>query len=156
MTREDASGPDQDAESRALPRRGHKAEQPELSAVVLGYRAGEGLAALVARLTSELETVGRPFEIVLVANYDAGSDDPTPATARWLGDADSRLKVVADAKQGGMGWDLRAGLRAATGKVLLVMDGDGQNPPEDVVRAYRALVEGGHDLVKGRRVTRHD
>jgi len=156
MTREDASGPDRDAESRALPRRGHKAEQPELSAVVLGYRAGEGLAAVVARLTSELETVGRPFEIVLVANYDAGSDDPTPATARRLRDADSRLKVVADAKQGGMGWDLRAGLRAATGRVLLVMDGDGQNPPEDVVRAYRALVEGGHDMVKGRRVTRHD
>jgi glycosyltransferase involved in cell wall biosynthesis len=132
------------------------AERPELSAVVLGYRAGEGLAAVVARLTSELETIGRLFEVVLVANYDAGSNDPTPATARRLADADSRLKVVANAKRGGMGWDLRAGLRAATGRVLLVLDGDGQNPPEDVVRAYRALVEGGHDVVKGRRVTRGD
>lgn len=111
---------------------------------------------MVEGVLRECEGLARPFEVVLVANYDDGSDDPTPAAARRLAEADPRLAVVADAKRGGMGWDLRAGLRAATGRALVVMDGDGQNPPEDAVRAYRALVEGGADLVKGRRVTRRD
>lgn len=143
-----------------LPRLGasseEEAEEPELSVVVLAYRAGEGLGPVVAGVMSECESLDRPFEVVLVANYDSGSSDPTPATAGRLAEADFRLKVVADAKGGGMGWDLRAGLRAATGRVLLVIDGDGQNPPEDLVRSYRALVEGDVDVVKGRRVTRHD
>jgi glycosyltransferase involved in cell wall biosynthesis len=136
--------------------RGRPEESTEVSVVVLGYRAGEGLASVVSSVTNELETIGRPFEIVLVANYDSGSDDSTPATARRLADADSRIRVVATEKRGGMGWDLRAGLRAATGRVLLVMDGDGQNPPADVLGAYRALAGGGHDVVKGRRVARED
>jgi glycosyltransferase involved in cell wall biosynthesis len=124
--------------------------------VVLAYRAGEGLGPVVAGVLSECARLDRPFEVVLVANYDAGSDDPTPAAARRLAAADVRLGVVADAKEGGMGWDLCAGVRAATGRVLVVMDGDGQNPPEDVVRAYRALEERDGDVVKGRRVTRGD
>jgi glycosyltransferase involved in cell wall biosynthesis len=136
-----------------LPR---EVEEVEISVVVLAYRAGEGLCPVVAAVLSKCESLDRPFEVVLVANYDAGSNDPTPAAARRLADADARLAVVADAKGGGMGWDLRSGLRAATGRVLLVIDGDGQNPPGDVVRAYRALVEGDADVVKGRRVTRHD
>jgi glycosyltransferase involved in cell wall biosynthesis len=145
-----------DVESRQGRGAGGTTEQPDLSTVVLGYRAGEGLAAVVERLTNELEALGREFEIVLVANYDSGSVDTTPEVARRLAEADARVQVVARAKEGGMGWDLRAGLEATTGRVLVVMDGDGQNPPEDVARAYHALVEGAADVVKGRRVTRHD
>lgn len=137
-------------------RREVNAEQPDLSAVVLGYRAGEGLAQVVGRLAQDLETLGKSFEIVVVANYDEGSSDVTPDVARRLAGNDPRVSVVARAKGGGMGWDLRSGLAAAAGKVLVVMDGDGQNPPEDVCRAYTALVAGGHDVVKGRRIARED
>lgn len=132
------------------------AEQPDLSAVVLGYRAGEGLTGVVERLARELETLGISFEVVVVANYDEGSPDVTPDVARRLAQGDPRVSVVARAKEGGMGWDLRSGLAQATGNVVVVMDGDGQNPPGDVGRAYTALVGGGYDLVKGCRTARED
>jgi glycosyltransferase involved in cell wall biosynthesis len=129
--------------------------QPELSAIVLGYRAGEGLTTVVGDLTRSLEALGEAFEIVLVANYDTESDT-TPAVARDLAERDPRITVVARAKDGGMGWDLRSGLAEARGRVLVVMDGDGQNPVEDVARAYSLLVTDDYDLVKGRRIARHD
>ena len=131
-------------------------QAPELSVVVLGYRAGEGLASVVDGLTEALAAVERSFEVVLVANYDEGSGDGTPDVARRLAKLHPFIRVVALAKEGGMGWDLRSGLEEARGRVLVVMDGDGQNPPQDVPRAYSALVGGEHDVVKGRRTTRHD
>ena len=124
--------------------------------IVLGYRAEEALTPVVERLHEELEALGEPFELVIVANYDAGSEDRTPRVAEEFASAHPRAGVVAEAKEGGMGWDLRSGIEAAAGRVLVVIDGDGQNPPGDVVRAYCALREGGFDLVKGRRVTRQD
>lgn len=123
---------------------------------MLGYRAEGSLAPVLESLHAELEALGDPFELVIVANYHAGSDDRTPAVAEEFARSHPRARVVARAKEGGMGWDLRSGLDAATGRMLVVIDGDGQNPPGDVVRAYRALREGGYDVVKGRRVTRHD
>jgi glycosyltransferase involved in cell wall biosynthesis len=131
-------------------------DEPELSAVVLGYSAGEALATLTKRLVDVLESLGESFEVVLVANYHEGSADPTPEVAQRVCVADPRIRVVARAKGGGMGWDLRSGLSEAAGRVLVVLDGDGQNPPEDVARAYSELVGSGHDVVKGRRITRHD
>jgi glycosyltransferase involved in cell wall biosynthesis len=130
--------------------------QPDLSAIVLGYRAEGALRPLLERLQRELEGLGRPFELVIVANYDAGSNDQTPEIARDFGRAHPNARVVARAKDGGMGWDLRSGLDEATGRYLVVIDGDGQNPPSDVIRAYRALRETDCDIIKGRRVIRHD
>ena len=55
-----------------------------------------------------------------------------------------------------MGWDLRSGLEAARGEIVVVMDGDAQNPVEDILRMYRAMREHGYDVMKGRRVLRKD
>lgn len=130
--------------------------EPRVSAIVLGYRAEAALAAVVAALTRELEALGEPFEIVVVANHDAGAIDETPEIGRRLAHADARVRLVARRKEGGMGWDLRSGLAIATGRYLIVIDGDGQNAPGDVARAFRALADGGCDVVKGRRVRRQD
>jgi len=59
-------------------------------------------------------------------------------------------------KQGAMGWDMRTGLSVAVGDHIVIIDGDAQNPVEDVVRVHRCLVETGADVVKGRRSTRGD
>jgi glycosyltransferase involved in cell wall biosynthesis len=129
---------------------------PELSAVVLGYRAEEALRHVLEELYRELEALGEEFELVVVANYHEGASDRTPEVAAEFAAARPGVRTVARPKQGAMGWDLRSGLDEARGRFLVVIDGDGQNPPADVVRAYRALAEGRYDVVKGRRVTRHD
>lgn len=55
-----------------------------------------------------------------------------------------------------MGWDMRSGLDAATGRLIAVIDGDGQMPPEDVVRVCDAIKSGNYDIAKTYRDTRHD
>jgi glycosyltransferase involved in cell wall biosynthesis len=129
---------------------------PELSAIVLGYRAGASLLRVVEPLLAELEASRADFEIVLVANYWPGRNDETPAVAEDLARAHERVRVVSRPKQGAMGWDMRSGFDAARGRWLIVLDGDSQNPVSDVLRIYRAMRETGADVMKGRRVLRHD
>ena len=129
---------------------------PELSAIVLGYRAGRSLLRVADPLVAELEACGVAYELVLVANYWPGRDDETPAVADEFARGSDRVRVVARPKEGAMGWDMRTGFEAARGDVLVVLDGDAQNPVSDVVRMYRALRETGADVMKGRRVLRHD
>jgi len=132
------------------------AEAPELSAILLGYRSGTALVPLAERLHASLERSGHSFELVLVANYDEGSEDPTPEVAAGLAERHAGTRVVASPKRGGMGWDLRSGLDAAIGDVLVVIDGDGQYDPDDVVRAFQVLRESGAQVVTGRRTSRGD
>ena len=49
-----------------------------------------------------------------------------------------------------MGWDMRSGLDAATGSTIVAIDGDAQNPVEDVLRMYRLLHETGRRRGQGR------
>src|SRR5918999_5848445 len=51
---------------------------------------------------------------------------------------------------------MRSGLDAATGDYLVVIDGDAQNPVEDVLRMYREMRRTGADVMKGRRIARFD
>ena len=127
----------------------------ELSAIVLGYRAGPSLVQVAQPLYHQLRDSGVSFELVLVANYWPERDD-TSAVAEEFADARSEVRVVARAKEGGMGWDVRSGLAAAHGRFLIVIDGDTQNPVADVLRMYRAMKEQGADVGKGRRIDRGD
>ena len=129
---------------------------PDLSAIVLGYRAGASLDPLARRLHESLAASGHSFEIVLVANYHEGADDDTAGVAERLAQDLSVTRVVAHPKEGGMGWDLRSGLDAALGDVLVVIDGDGQYATGDVIVAFERLRETGSDIAKGRRASRGD
>ena len=69
---------------------------------------------------------------------------------------DSRIKAVVKIKKGMMGWDMKSGLQAATGKFLAVIDGDGQMPSSDVIRVYQLMKTNGLDLAKTYRAKRND
>lgn len=132
-------------------------KQPELSVVVLCYRAGEQVRARVRELEKALTAGGLPdFQLVLVGNFVAGSDDPTPAVVRELSEANPRIVCSAVAKRGWMGWDLRTGLELASGRVIGFLDGDGQVRAEDIPRLYHLLVREHLDLAKTFRGRRHD
>lgn len=131
-------------------------EAPELSAIVLCYRAEEAVLPVVEELHALLEASGVSFELVLVANYHADGRDSTPEVVRAFAGTHPHTRVVARVKEGAMGWDLRSGLDAARGDVLVVIDGDGQYAATDVLRMYRAIRVGGADVMKGRRMRRSD
>jgi glycosyltransferase involved in cell wall biosynthesis len=130
--------------------------RPTLSAIVLCYRAGATIVRVLEPLYDLLEREGIDFELVCVANYWPQIPDDTPALVQQFGQARQLVTVVADEKHGAMGWDMRAGLSAARGEHLVVIDGDAQNPVEDVLRMYRRLIESGADVGKGRRTNRAD
>jgi glycosyltransferase involved in cell wall biosynthesis len=134
-----------------------QASRPELSVVVLCYRAGNRARQVATGIASALLADGiTNYQLVLVGNYTAGTVDPTPEVVRELAAHDPRIVCSAVAKRGMMGWDMRTGLKLAAGDRVAVIDGDGQVLAADLVRAVRALERGGYDLVKAARVHRDD
>jgi glycosyltransferase involved in cell wall biosynthesis len=131
-------------------------EAPTLSAVVLCYRAEESIRLVIEPLYEHLSESGHDFELVLVANYDEGAVDRTPDIARAFTAEHDRTRVIAEPKRGGMGWDMRSGLAAARGGWIVVIDGDSQNPVEDVLRMYEEMRRTGAPVMKGRRIARFD
>jgi len=128
----------------------------ELSAIVLCYRAGDSIVRVVAPLHEHLRREGVSFELVLVANYWPDQRDATPQIVAEFAESHDRVVVVAQPKEGAMGWDLKRGLAVARGETMIVIDGDAQNPVDDVLRLFRLMRETGAAVGKGRRVTRHD
>jgi glycosyltransferase involved in cell wall biosynthesis len=127
-----------------------------LSAIVLCYRAGSSITPLVESMYDLLHRAGIRFELVLVANYWPEQRDETPAIVKEFAATHERATIVSEVKQGAMGWDLRRGLAAARGDYLVVIDGDAQNPVQDVLRMYELLRATGADVGKGRRSNRAD
>lgn len=128
---------------------------PEVSVVVLCYRAGAELRLLADQLRNELASCSVTFEIILVANFD-DSSDPTPEIAKQYAELHPGTLVVSEFKKGRMGWDMRSGLLAAKGNYIAVIDGDGQMPVSDIPVVYQ-IIKGGHfDLVKTFRLRRYD
>jgi glycosyltransferase involved in cell wall biosynthesis len=128
----------------------------EVSAVVLCYRAGASITAVIDPLCDLLERSGVTYELVLVANYWPQDRDETPEIVRRFATSHDNVEVLDKVKEGGMGWDMRSGLAAANGAYLIVIDGDSQNPVEDVLRMYELMRQSGADIGKGRRENRAD
>ena len=131
-------------------------DTPEISIVVLAYRSAETITNFVDSLIDSLEKENLLWEIVLVGNYFGEGEDQTPEVVRGIAARDSRIKAVVKIKKGMMGWDMKSGLKAATGKSLAVIDGDGQMPSSDVIRVYQLMKTNGLDLAKTFRAKRND
>lgn len=132
---------------------------PEISVVILCYRSGEFARVFYQRVVDILSKNNLDYEIVLVGNYRKGMSDITPEIVRDIVSKNPRTIAVIKEKvspKHAMGWDMKSGLQASTGKTITVIDGDGQIPPEDIPELYMALKRDGLDLCKAVRITRGD
>jgi dolichol-phosphate mannosyltransferase len=93
------------------------------------------------------------FEAVLV---DDGSTDGTAAELAALAAIEPRCRVLTLSPNRGQAAALLAGLKEASGEIILTMDGDGQNDPRDFPALLAPLARGEADLVCGIRTPRHD
>src|SRR6185436_3319472 len=125
---------------------------PELSVVVTLFQEGATLEELQQRLTTTLTAFGRSYEVLYV---DDGSTDGTFASLERIHDGDPHVRAVRLKRNVGQHPAMHAGLSRARGRIVVTMDGDLQNPPEDVPRLVEA-VEAGYDVASGRRGARHD
>jgi glycosyltransferase involved in cell wall biosynthesis len=133
-----------------------KKATPEISVVILAYRSGEGIHSFIESMIQSLEKNEPDWEIILVANHFVGDDDPTPRIVNDIAQYHPRVHIVSRIKEGMMGWDMKSGLEAATGRFLVVIDGDGQMPFENVIDVYRKLKNENLDLAKTFRTQRGD
>jgi glycosyltransferase involved in cell wall biosynthesis len=110
------------------------------------------IAELYRRTVETLDAAGLEFELICV---DDGSTDATFAELEKLHAADGRVRAVRLKRNFGQHAAMHAGLVRAAGQVLVTMDGDLQNSPEDIPRLV-AAVEAGADVASGRRIARRD
>jgi glycosyltransferase involved in cell wall biosynthesis len=113
------------------------ADPSSVSIVIPAYNEAASIGDLVAVLVGTA-----PWHEIIVV--DDGSKDETAARARAAGAA-----VVQHPYNNGNGAAVKSGIRRATGEYVLIIDADGQHPPEDGLRIIGAL--GDYDLVIGAR-----
>ena len=123
-----------------------------LSITVPIYNEAQNLEPLHQRLVAALEPLGQPFEVVLVND---GSTDGSDRALDALAAKDSRVKVVHLRRNYGQTAAMMAGIRYASGEIIIPMDGDLQNDPADIPKLLAKLDEG-FDVVSGWRKDRKD
>lgn len=124
----------------------------ELSVVIPVYNEEENIDPLMRELEGVLSPLGKTYEVVAV---DDGSRDGTFSALRKMRCMLPILRVVRLKRNFGQTAALAAGLAYADGKIVVLMDGDGQNDPADIPVLIKMLNEG-NDLVAGWRYNRHD
>lgn len=116
---------------------------PRYSVVVPVFNEEESLLELGRRLAAALDELDGPSEVLLV---DDGSTDATPVLLAELEHRDERFRVVRLSRNFGHQIAITAGLDAARGAAIVVMDADLQHPPEVIHRLVERWQEG-YDVV---------
>jgi len=129
------------------------AEQGRISVVIPVYNEAANLPVLVPRLLAVLRDLARPFEAIFV---DDGSRDRSLELLRaYAGEFPRELRVVELSRNFGQHPAILAGFAITTGDVVVTLDADLQNPPEEIPKLI-ALVDQGFDVVGGVRQSRRD
>src|SRR5437867_8253749 len=126
----------------------------EFSIAILCYRAEEEIVPFVENLHKIMSLFQFEWELILVANFWQGSIDRTPEICQQLAERLPNVRVLAEPKQGAMGWDMRRGLEACRGKYVGVIDGDGQFPVETIFSCFAKIKSEDFDFIKTYRVER--
>jgi undecaprenyl-phosphate 4-deoxy-4-formamido-L-arabinose transferase len=126
---------------------------PEISVVIPVFNEEENLPELGERLIRTLTAMGRPFEIIFV---DDGSTDRSWQLLTDLnGQYPQYIRALQFHRNFGQHQAIFAGFQAARGQVMVTLDADLQNPPEEIPRLVAKLDEG-YDTVGGWRENRRD
>jgi glycosyltransferase involved in cell wall biosynthesis len=123
----------------------------DFSVVIPVYNEEENILELYRRLTAQMEKLGT-YEIIMV---DDGSTDMSWGFIKELHEKDSRLKGLSFSRNFGHHIAITAGLDHAKGEKVILMDGDLQDPPEEIPKLYEKFNEG-YDLIYGIREKRQD
>ncbi len=123
-----------------------------LSILVPVYNEEGNLSLLNEKLEAALKKVGRPYEVIFV---DDGSSDGSLEILMDLRDKNPNIKIISFSRNFGQTAALSAGIDLSKGDILIPMDGDLQNDPEDIL-ALLQRIEEGYDVVSGWRKGRKD
>jgi len=125
----------------------------DLSVVIPLYNEEESLGELCDWIMRVATAMGVSYEIILVND---GSSDASWNKVLELARANSAIKGVSFQRNYGKSAALNEGFNAAKGKVVITMDADLQDSPDEIPELYKMITEQRFDLVSGWKKKRHD
>lgn len=125
---------------------------PYISVVIPVFNEEGNLENLIARLYPVMQQIGRPFEIIFT---DDGSRDRSLAILRLMATRHPDVRVVEFNGNFGQHMAIMAAFEISRGEIVITLDADLQNPPEEIPKLI-AEIEKGHDVVEGIRLKRQD
>ena len=125
----------------------------DLSIIIPLLNEEESLGELLAWIRSVMDREGYDYEVIFV---DDGSTDGSWKKIQELSEGDPRIKGISFRRNYGKSAALYHGFAKACGKVVVTMDADLQDSPEEVPEMYRMIVEDGYDVVSGWKQHRQD
>jgi glycosyltransferase involved in cell wall biosynthesis len=125
----------------------------QISVVIPLYNEQESLPELVAWIHRVMLENGFSYEIILI---DDGSNDGSWEVIDELRNQYDTLRGIKFRRNYGKSAGLNEGFSAARGEVVITMDADLQDSPDEIPELYRMIVEDGYDLVSGWKKKRYD
>jgi glycosyltransferase involved in cell wall biosynthesis len=116
------------------------------------YNEHGAIEALFAKIKEVMDRMGNPWEVVFVND---GSTDGSAALLNQIASQNPEAKVIHFRRNFGQTAAMMAGFDHASGEVVIPMDGDYQNDPEDIPKMLAKLEEG-YDVISGWRRDRQD
>ncbi len=126
---------------------------PNISVVVPLYNEEESLPELEAWIERVMTENHFTYEIIFV---DDGSNDRSWEVIRSLKEKNSAVRAIRFQRNYGKSAGLYCGFEAAQGDVVITMDADLQDSPDEIPELYRMITEEGYDLVSGWKKRRYD
>ena len=125
----------------------------DLSIVIPLFNEEESLPELEAWIRRVAEGQGYAYEIIMI---DDGSKDGSWGVIKQLSEADPRVRGIKFRRNYGKSAALNIGFQACKGKVVITMDADLQDSPDEIPELYQMISEGGFDMVSGWKKKRLD
>lgn len=125
----------------------------DLSVVVPAYNEAESLPELAEWIEKVCTVASIDYEVIII---DDGSSDNTWDTVRVLSAANPRLKGVRFRRNYGKAAALQTGFEASEGDVVITMDADLQDSPDEIPELVRMVREDGYHIVSGWKKKRYD
>lgn len=125
----------------------------DLSIVISLFNEEESLPELVSWIESIMNKEGYSYEILMI---DDGSKDASWKIIKELSEKNPSIRGISFRRNYGKSAALYHGFKAAEGRVVVTMDADLQDSPEEIPELYRMVVEEGYDIVSGWKKHRFD
>lgn len=127
--------------------------KPDISVVVPLYNEAESLPVLVEWIERVMKEKKYSHEVIMV---DDGSNDGSWNIIEELAASNPAIRGIKFRRNYGKSAALHCAFRNASGNVVITMDADLQDSPEEIPGLYEMIVNGGYDLVSGWKKVRHD
>jgi len=124
-----------------------------ISVIVPAFNERESLGELCSRTDSVMSRHGYSYEVIII---DDGSSDGSWEEIRRLSSGNSHLHAIRFRRNYGKSAALYCGFERAQGDVVVTMDADLQDSPEEIPEMYEMVVRDGYDLVSGWKQHRKD